>query len=187
MDSARADADVRVGLGYDIHRLEPGHPLVLGGVVIPAEVGFHTHSDGDVLSHAVVDAMAGAVADGDLGTHFPEDDPAAEDARSLEFVVTQAETLAGHGYRVTSVDSFVVLGTVRLRPHLAVMRTNLAAALGLDPARVSVKARSADGLGPEGEGVAASATAIVLVRRVTPTTDEEPGRPRPSEPRGRQG
>ena len=179
MDSATADADVRVGLGYDIHRLEAGYRLVLGGVAIPAEVGFHTHSDGDVLSHAVVDAMAGAVADGDLGTHFPEDDPAAEDARSLEFVATQAQTLAGHGYRVTSVDSFIVLGTVRLRPHLAAMRTNLAAVLALDPARVSVKARSADGLGPEGEGVAASATAVVLVRRVAAAADQGPG-PRPS-------
>ncbi|MET1004996.1 MAG: 2-C-methyl-D-erythritol 2,4-cyclodiphosphate synthase, partial [Propionibacteriaceae bacterium] len=79
--SAPPPVDVRVGLGYDIHRLEPGQPLVLGGVHIAADIGFRTHSDGDVLSHAVVDAMAGAIADGDLGTHFPEDDPAADDAR----------------------------------------------------------------------------------------------------------
>jgi 2-C-methyl-D-erythritol 2,4-cyclodiphosphate synthase len=134
-----------------------------------------------------VDAMAGAVADGDLGTHFPEDDPAAQDARSLDFVTELAATLAGQGYRVTSVDSFVVLGTVRLRPHLAEMRANLAAALALDPARVSVKARSADGLGPEGEGAAASATAVVLVRSVPPAVEESADRPRAGQPGGRQG
>jgi 2-C-methyl-D-erythritol 2,4-cyclodiphosphate synthase len=137
-------------------------------VHIPAEVGFDTHSDGDVLCHALVDAMAGAVADGDLGTHFPEDDPVADDARSLDFVIELADTLARQGYRVTSVDSFVVLGTVRLRPHLEEMRVNLAQALQLDPVRISVKARSADGIGPEGEGVAASATAVVLVHRERP-------------------
>jgi 2-C-methyl-D-erythritol 2,4-cyclodiphosphate synthase len=153
-----------VGLGHDIHRLVAGRPLVLGGVEVTTEVGFDTHSDGDVLSHAVVDAMAGAVADGDLGTHFPEDDPAASDARSLDFVVEMVATLARHGFRVTSVDSFVVLGTVRLRPHLERIRQQLAEALSLSPGRVSVKARSADGLGPEGEGRAASATAVVLVR-----------------------
>jgi len=163
--SAELPVDVRVGLGYDIHRLELGHALVLGGVQIASEVGFRTHSDGDVLCHAVVDAMAGAIADGDLGTHFPEDDPAAEDARSLDFVREFAATIGAQGYRVTSVDSFIVLGTVRLRPHLDAIRDNLAAALGLDRERVSVKARSADGLGPEGEGRAASATAVVLVRR----------------------
>jgi len=166
--TSAAVPDVRVGLGYDIHRLEPGHPLVLGGVLVPADSGFRTHSDGDVLSHAVVDAMAGAIADGDLGTHYPEDDPAAEDARSLDFVVDFARLLTGRGYRVSSVDSFIVLGTVRLRPHLAAIRANLAEALGLDPGRVSVKARSADGLGPEGEGRAASATAVVLVQRTPP-------------------
>lgn len=161
-------ADQRVGLGQDIHRLFPGHPLVLGGVLIEAPVGFDTHSDGDVLSHALVDAMAGAVADGDLGTHFPEDDPAADDARSLDFVVAFRQTLADHGYRVTSLDSFVTLGTVRLRPHLDAIRDHLAAALDLAPGRVSVKARSADGIGPEGRGEAASATVVVLVQRGAP-------------------
>jgi 2-C-methyl-D-erythritol 2,4-cyclodiphosphate synthase len=141
-----------------------GRPLILGGVEVTTEVGFDTHSDGDVLSHALVDAMAGAVADGDLGTHFPEDDPAAADARSLDFVVEMVATLARQGYRVTSVDSFVVLGTVRLRPHLERIRQRVAEALSLPPTRVSVKARSADGLGPEGEGLAASATAVVLVQ-----------------------
>lgn len=156
----------RVGLGHDLHRLVPGGRLVLGGVEVPADVGFDTHSDGDVLSHAVIDALAGALADGDLGTHFPEDDPAADDARSLEFVRAFGDVVAAAGYRVANLDSFVVLGTIRLRPHLADMRTNLAEALGVDEEVVSVKARSNDGLGPEGEGLAVSASAVVLLELV---------------------
>lgn len=162
----RAEHEPRVGVGWDIHRLVPGHRLVLGGVEVPAPAGFATHSDGDVLSHALVDAMAGALADGDLGVHFPEDDPEADEARSLDFVTAFAVRLRGQGWAVGSLDSFVVLGTVRLRPHLDAMRANLAAALGIDLGRVSVKARSADGLGPEGTGEAASATVVVLVRRL---------------------
>ena len=153
----------RTGLGHDIHRLVPGHRLVLGGVEIPAEAGFDTHSDGDVLCHALVDALAGAIADGDLGTHFPEDDPAADDASSLGFVTAFVEVLARAGYAVSNVDCFVVLGPIRLRPYLDRMRQNLATALGVGVDRVSVKARSHDGLGPEGEGRACSAWASVLV------------------------
>ncbi|GAA2110175.1 2-C-methyl-D-erythritol 2,4-cyclodiphosphate synthase [Microlunatus panaciterrae] len=156
----------RVGLGHDLHRLEPGGALVLGGVLIDAPVGFVTHSDGDVLCHAIVDAMAGALADGDLGTHFPEDDPEAEDARSLDFVSELNATVRAAGYVVSSLDSFIVLGTVRLRPHLNQMKANIALALGLDPAQVSVKARSNDGIGPEGEGSAASASAVVLLEQL---------------------
>ena len=153
----------RVGLGHDIHRLVDGRPLVLGGVLVTQERGFDTHSDGDVLSHALVDALAGALADGDLGTHFPENDPAAEDARSLDFVREFALTVKEAGYEIVSIDSFVVLGTIRLRPYLDQMKANIANALSIDENRVSVKARSNDGLGPEGEGLAASATAIVLI------------------------
>ena len=153
----------RTGLGHDIHRLVPGKRLVLGGVDIPSDVGFDTHSDGDVLCHALVDALAGAIADGDLGTHFPEDDPAAEDARSLGFVEEFAQHVARAGFAVGNVDCFVVLGTVRLRPHIEAMRANIASALRVELARVSVKARSNDGIGPEGEGTACAASANVLV------------------------
>ena len=155
----------RTGLGHDIHRLAPGKPLTLGGVRIPADVGFDTHSDGDVLCHALVDALAGAIADGDLGTHFPENDPAAEDARSLGFVEQFGRHVVDAGYRVANVDCFVVLGTIRLREHLEAMRMNVAAALQIDLDCVSVKARSNDGLGPEGEGSACAAWASVLVYR----------------------
>jgi 2-C-methyl-D-erythritol 2,4-cyclodiphosphate synthase len=130
----------RTGTGHDIHRLFPDHELVLGGVVVSREVGFDTHSDGDVLSHALVDALAGAIADGDLGTHYPEDDPEAEDARSLEFVREFGGYVRRAGYEIGNVDAFVVLGTVRLRPHIEEMRRNVADALGIDVANVSVKA-----------------------------------------------
>jgi 2-C-methyl-D-erythritol 2,4-cyclodiphosphate synthase len=153
----------RTGIGHDVHRLFPGYELVLGGVVVSAEVGFNTHSDGDVLSHALIDALAGAIADGDLGTHYPDDDPDAEDARSLDFVKEFGQYVRRAGYEIQNVDAFVVIGTVRLRPHIEAMRQNIADVLGLDLANISVKARSNDGLGPEGEGTACSAWVNVLV------------------------
>ncbi len=155
----------RTGMGHDVHRLLPDRELVLGGVVVSTEVGFDTHSDGDVLSHALVDALAGAIADGDLGTHFPEDDPEAENARSLEFVREFAGHVRRAGYEIGNVDAFVVLGTIRLRPHIEEIRRNVAEALGIDLVNLSVKARSNDGIWPEGEGAACSAWVNVLVYR----------------------
>lgn len=155
-----------IGMGHDIHRLYPGRRLVLGGVdVKDSTAGFSTHSDGDVLSHAIVDALAGGIAEGDLGTWFPEDDPDAADARSLDFVAQMAQAIRRRGWTVEHVDSFVVLGTVRLRPYIPAMRTNVANALGVDESHVSVKARSNDGLGDEGRGEACSAQAVVLLSR----------------------
>jgi len=153
----------RTGIGHDVHRLFPGYELVLGGVVVSTEVGFNTHSDGDVLSHALIDALAGAIADGDLGTHYPEDDPGSQDARSLDFVKEFGGYVRRAGYEIENVDAFVVLGTVRLRPHIDAMRRNVAEALDIEQPKVSVKARSNDGLGPEGEGTACSAWVSVLV------------------------
>jgi 2-C-methyl-D-erythritol 2,4-cyclodiphosphate synthase len=153
----------RTGIGHDVHRLFPGHELVLGGVVVSTEVGFDTHSDGDVLSHALVDALAGAIADGDLGTHYPENDPDAEDARSLEFVREFGGYVRRAGFEIGNIDAFVVLGTVRLRPHIEAMRQNVAEALEVELSKVSVKARSNDGIGPEGDGSACSAWVSVLV------------------------
>lgn len=153
----------RTGIGHDVHRLVNGHVLVLGGVEISAGVGFRTHSDGDVLCHALIDALAGAMALGDLGTHFPEDDEETADACSLGLVKEFAEVISEAGYVVANVDCFIVLGTVRLRPHIEAMRENLAGALRIDLSQVSVKARSNDGLGFEGEGAACGAWANVLV------------------------
>jgi 2-C-methyl-D-erythritol 2,4-cyclodiphosphate synthase len=153
----------RTGIGHDIHRLAEGHELVLGGVDIPSDRGFDTHSDGDVLCHAIIDAMAGALADGDLGTHFPENDPETQNSRSLDFLVEFAAYVRSRGWQPVQLDSFVVLGTTRLRPHVDQMRKNVSNALGVPVDRISVKARSNDGLGPEGEGVAASAWAAVVL------------------------
>jgi 2-C-methyl-D-erythritol 2,4-cyclodiphosphate synthase len=161
-----AGAGLRIGLGRDIHRLEPGRPLVLGGVEIPAERGFATPSDGDVLCHALIDALAGALVEGDLGDFFPADeDPAAQGARSLDHLARMGEHVAHRGHAVEHVDAYIVLGTTRLAPHLDAMAANVAGALGAARDHVSVKARTDDGLGPEGEGRAASATAVVLLRR----------------------
>jgi 2-C-methyl-D-erythritol 2,4-cyclodiphosphate synthase len=153
----------RVRTGHDVHALVEGRSLVLGGVLVPSAVGFDTHSDGDVLSHALVDALAGAIADGDLGTHFPEDDPEAQDARSLDFLKYMVNLVRSNGYEIANIDSFVVLGTTRLRPHLDGMRRNLAEVLDVDVKQVSVKARSNDGLGDVGMGRACEAWATVLI------------------------
>ena len=154
----------RVGIGHDIHRLVAGRTLTLGGVAIDAPVGFATPSDGDVLAHALIDALAGALGEGDMGRWFPGDaDPAAQGARSVDFLGPLADAVARAGLTVEHVDSLVTLGTARLGPHLNAMRETLAGALGIAPERVSVKARSNDGLGPEGRGEAASATVVVLL------------------------
>lgn len=131
---------------------------------MPSETGFDTPSDGDVLCHALLDALAGALSDGDLGAHFPGDnDPAAQGAVSIEYVERMASLLARRTATVQHIDSYISLGTTRLAPHLAAMSANIAAALRIPAERVSVKARTNDGLGPEGEGTAASATVVVLV------------------------
>ena len=155
----------RIGIGHDIHRLVPGRTLTLGGVAVPADVGFATPSDGDVLVHALIDAIAGALGHGDMGRYFPADsDPEAEGARSVDWLPRMAAHVAGEGLAVEHVDSLVTLGTVRLGPHLGAMRATVADALGVPAEAVSVKARSNDGLGPEGRGEAASATVAVLLR-----------------------
>lgn len=152
-----------VGYGRDLHALFNGYILTLGGVAITSSTGFNTHSDGDVLSHAIVDALAGAIAEGDLGTWFPEDDPNAQNARSLDFVAQRGNVIRSRGNRIEHLDSFVVLGPVRLRPYIAEMRDNVSKALDISLEHVSVKARSNDMLGLEGEGKACSAQAMVLL------------------------
>jgi 2-C-methyl-D-erythritol 2,4-cyclodiphosphate synthase len=160
----------RVGIGHDIHRLVAGRRLVLGGVDIAAEKGFDTPSDGDVLCHALIDALAGALVDGDLGRFFPaDDDPAAQGARSIEFVGAMGAHVSSCGFAVEHVDAYVTLGTTRLGPHLDGMRANLADAMSVPVDRVSVKARTNDGLGPDGEGRAASATTVVMLCERVPT------------------
>jgi 2-C-methyl-D-erythritol 2,4-cyclodiphosphate synthase len=156
-------AGTRVGLGFDVHPLAGGRPLVLGGVEVPAERGLAGHSDADVLSHAVADALLGALALGDLGRHFPDSDPRFRGASSLGLLAEVVARVRKEGGRVVNVDATVVAEAPRLAPHLDRMRARLAQTLGVAEARVSVKAKHAERLGALGrqEGIAAMAVALV--------------------------
>ena len=154
---------IRSGVGYDIHRLAPDRRLVLGGVAIEHPAGLVGHSDGDVLLHAVMDALLGAAGLGDLGTHFPSDDPAHAGASSLGLLRRVAAMLSGAGFAVASVDATVIAEAPRLAPHIAAMREAIAAAIGVDAGRVSVKATTNERLGPIGAGEAIAALATALV------------------------
>ena len=155
----------RVGLGFDVHPLVEGRRLVLGGVEIPSERGLGGHSDADVLTHAVADALLGALALGDLGQHFPDSDPQYRGISSLRLLEAVADRVRGHGGRIVNVDATVVAEGPRLAEWLAAMRDRLAETLGLAVDRVSVKAKRAEQLGALGrhEGIAAMAVALVDV------------------------
>jgi len=155
----------RVGIGYDIHRLEAGLPLTLGGVALAHERGLVAHSDGDALAHAIGDALLGAMALGDLGKHFPDTDPQFRGMSSLTLLERISGLLRDHGARVVNVDSTLILEAPRVHPHVDEMRGRLAEALGLSAGSVSVKATSNEELGAVGrkEGIAAMAVALVEV------------------------
>jgi 2-C-methyl-D-erythritol 2,4-cyclodiphosphate synthase len=155
----------RVGLGFDIHPLVAGRQLVLGGVEIPSERGLGGHSDADVLTHAVADALLGALALGDLGQHFPDSDPQFRGISSLRLLAAVADRVRSHGGRIVNVDATVVAEGPRLADSLGAMRERLAETLGLSADRVSVKAKRAEQLGALGrhEGIAAMAVALVEV------------------------
>jgi 2-C-methyl-D-erythritol 2,4-cyclodiphosphate synthase len=157
--------DHRIGQGWDLHRLVAGRALVLGGVTIPFGKGLDGHSDADALTHAVIDALLGALADGDIGTHFPDTDPAWKGASSLDLLRRVAERARAAGWAVGNVDATVVAQAPRLAPHREAMRRNLAAALGVDIAAVSVKGKTAEGLGSEGRGESIAAQAVALLVR----------------------
>lgn len=154
---------LRIGEGYDIHRLVEGRPLKLACVLVPFDRGPLGHSDGDAAAHAVCDALLGAAGLGDMGRYFPSSDPRWKEADSGLFLAEVATLLANAGFSVVNVDVTIVVERPRLGPHLAAMRDAVAAALSVDAARVSVKAKSADGLGPVGRGEAVEARAVALV------------------------
>jgi 2-C-methyl-D-erythritol 2,4-cyclodiphosphate synthase len=155
---------VRIGTGYDIHRLVDGRKLVLGGVEIPFEKGLLGHSDSDVLTHAICDALLGAAAVGDIGTHFPDTDPQWEGASSLDFLTRVIELLADRGYQVGNIDATVIAERPKLRPHIQAMRETLAMVLQVDVDQVSVKAKTSEGLESVGRGEAIAAQAIASLR-----------------------
>jgi 2-C-methyl-D-erythritol 2,4-cyclodiphosphate synthase len=154
----------RIGEGFDIHRLETGHPLRIGCVDVPSAVGSVAHSDGDVLAHAIVDAILGAIGAGDIGHHFPPSDARWKDADSKIFLGEAVRLLTARGGQLVNVDSTVILERPKLAPHMPAIRAALAAALGCKADAVSVKAKSAEGLGAVGAGEAVEARAVVLVR-----------------------
>jgi 2-C-methyl-D-erythritol 2,4-cyclodiphosphate synthase len=159
-------SEYRVGLGWDVHRLAPGRRLILGGVTVPADIGLEGHSDADVLAHAITDAILGAAALGDIGMHFPDTDPRWKDGDSLVFL-RQAQKLAeALGYRVTNVDSTVILERPRLKDYREAIRQRLAETLALEPKRISVKFKTAEKVGPVGEGRSAEAQAVVSLHKL---------------------
>ena len=149
-----------MGLGWDVHRLAPGRPLILGGVTIPCEFGLEGHSDADVLSHAITDALLGAAALGDIGMHFPDTDPRWKGADSLQFLRHARDLAAQKNYRIVNVDSTVILERPKLKEYRAPIREKLAAVLDLDIDQVSVKFKTAEKVGPVGEGRSAEAQAL---------------------------
>ena len=154
----------RIGHGYDVHRLAEGRRLILGGVDIPWERGLLGHSDADVLTHAVMDALLGAAGLGDIGQHFPDTDPAYAGADSLKLLEHVAGLLRERGFAVGNVDATVLAQRPKLAPHIPQMRDNLARAMGVDPGQVNVKATTEEGLGftGSGEGMAAHAVCLLI-------------------------
>ncbi len=157
-------SEVRTGLGWDVHRTAPGRPLLLGGVKVPAEFGLEGHSDADVLAHAITDAILGAAALGDIGMHFPDSDPRWKGADSLVFLRHARELAEARGYRIVNVDSTVILERPKLKDFRAAIRARIAETLDLEVDRVSVKFKTAEQVGPVGEGRSAEAQAIVTLR-----------------------
>ena len=153
----------RAGIGYDIHRLAADRRLVLGGVAIEHPTGLAGHSDGDVLLHALMDALLGAANLGDLGRHFPSDDPAYAGASGLGLLKRVGALIREAGFAVASLDATVIAQAPRLAPHIGAMRDAVAGALGIESGRVSVKATTNDGLGVVGSGEAIAALAIALL------------------------
>jgi 2-C-methyl-D-erythritol 2,4-cyclodiphosphate synthase len=156
--------NLRIGFGYDIHRLEPGRPLFLGGVRIPHDRGMVGHSDGDAVAHALADALLSAAHLGDLGDHFPSGDPQWAGAAGARILVKTRQLLEANGASLVNADLTVVAEAPRLSPHREAMGGALAAALGCDPAMITVKARTNEGLGEIGRGDAIAAYSMVLVR-----------------------
>ena len=154
---------MRIGHGYDVHRLVEGRKCIIGGVDIPYEKGLLGHSDADVLLHAVMDAVLGAMAAGDIGKLFPDNDPAYKGADSLVLTRRVAEVMVERGYRLGNIDATVIAQAPKMAPHIPLMRQNIAAAFGVEVDRVSVKATTEEKLGFTGSGEGIAAHAVCLL------------------------
>ncbi len=154
---------MRVGMGYDVHRLVEGRDLIIGGVKIPYEKGLLGHSDADVLLHAIMDALLGAAALGDIGKHFPDTDPKYKGADSMALLVEVGKMLKENKYRVENIDATIIAQAPKMRPHIDTMRQNIADGLGINIDQVNVKATTEEGLGFTGTGEGISSQAICLL------------------------
>lgn len=157
---------LRIGNGYDLHRLVAGRPLILGGVTIPSDSGLDGHSDADALCHAVTDAILGAAGAGDIGRHFPDDAPEWKDADSLDLLRRAAALIRDAGYHVINVDVVVIAERPKIAPHAAAMAANVAGALSIDPSQVSVKGKTNEGVDATGSGAAIAVHAVALINGV---------------------
>jgi 2-C-methyl-D-erythritol 2,4-cyclodiphosphate synthase len=153
----------RIGQGWDVHRIEPGRPLILGGVRIPSEFGLAGHSDADVLFHAITDAILGALALGDIGMHFPDTAPEWKGANSLQFLQHAVKLAKDKGYKPVNIDATIILERPKLKDYRTAIRESLASAVGLTLDTVSVKFKTAERVGPVGEGRSCEAQAVVLL------------------------
>lgn len=158
-------SDMRIGEGWDTHALVVGRPLVLGGVTIPHSHGLQGHSDADALAHAITDALFGAAGLGDIGRHFPDTDAAFKDADSIALLAEAARRVRAAGWTIANVDSTIVAQAPKMAPHIPAMRARLAQALALSADAVNVKAKTAERMGPVGEGRAIEARAVCLLLR----------------------
>ena len=158
---------IRIGEGWDIHALVEGRPLMLGGVHVPYSKGLLGHSDADALLHAITDALFGAAGMGDIGTHFPDTDAAFKGADSSVLLAEAARRVRAQGYSIGNVDSTIIAQAPKLAPHIAAMRTRIAELLGIAPDCVNVKAKTAEKMGPVGQGLAIEARAVVLLQRAS--------------------
>ena len=158
---------IRIGEGWDIHALVEGRPLMLGGVHVPYSKGLLGHSDADALLHAITDALFGAAGMGDIGTHFPDTDAAFKGADSALLLAEAARRVRAQAYSIGNVDSTIIAQAPKLAPHIAAMRTRIAELLGIAPDCVNVKAKTAEKIGPVGEGLAIEARAVVLLQRAS--------------------
>ena len=157
--------DIRIGHGYDVHRIVPGRPLVLGGVVIPWDRGLLGHSDADVLTHAVMDALCGAAGLGDIGTLFPDSDPRYAGISSLKLLAEVGRLVAERGYAIGNIDATLIAQAPKVGPYKREMATRMAEALGLDADQVSVKATTEEGLGFTGTGEGMAAHAVLFLEK----------------------
>ena len=153
-------------MGYDVHRLSAGRKLIMGGVDIPYEKGLLGHSDADVLVHAIMDAILGAAALGDIGSHFPDTDPAYEGISSIRLLEHVGKLLADSGYAIGNIDATIIAQKPKMRPHIDQMRENIASALKIRPDQVGVKATTEEGLGFTGSGAGISAHAVCLLEQI---------------------